>query len=130
MSGNKLIDQGRHYALVALAMDMYADWLRTGGAAVVKVFRGADFEACVSTMAALFREVHVRKPSASRGRSDEVFLVGLGYALPNELRPASSSRAAASGKTQGAGAVREVKKKDRALIDDMYDDDDGPAYAW
>jgi len=30
MSGNKIIDQGRHFYLVELALTMADDWLRTG----------------------------------------------------------------------------------------------------
>ena len=76
MSGNKLIDQGRHYNLVELACTMAADWLRTGGSAAFKVFRGDGFDECRASMSLLFREVHIRKPAASRGRSGEIFLVG------------------------------------------------------
>jgi 23S rRNA (uridine2552-2'-O)-methyltransferase len=76
MSGNKLIDQGRHYNLVELAFTMADDWLRTGGSAAFKVFRGEGFDECRTAMSLLFREVHIRKPAASRGRSDEIFLVG------------------------------------------------------
>lgn len=134
MSGNKLIDQGRHYNLVELAYTMAGDWLRTGGSAAFKVFRGEGFDECRATMSLLFREVHIRKPAASRGRSGEIFLVGLGFGLPSDVPDSSRADATLGGlyenKEGPKGAAKPVKKKDKAILDDMYDDDDGPAYAW
>jgi len=134
MSGNKIIDQGRHYYLVQLALTMATDWLRTGGSMAVKVFRGDGFDECLTAMSPLFREVHIRKPAASRGRSDEIFLVGLGFGVPNEKE--SNKHSHAPGKTnditqqEQPAANRATKKKEKALLDDMYGDDDAPAYAW
>ncbi|MEW6132310.1 MAG: RlmE family RNA methyltransferase [Pseudomonadota bacterium] len=78
LSGVKDADQAKHYALAELSLDFAVQWLKPDGAFVVKVFQGAGFEEFVRLARQNFRQVHVRKPDASRGESRENFLVGRG----------------------------------------------------
>ena len=88
MSGNKIIDSGRHYNLVALALEMADDWLRKGGAAAIKVFRGDGFEECRAAMMGMFREV--RSISISSGRVSGS--INTGFSSSIRFRSRSSSR--------------------------------------
>lgn len=78
LSGVKDADQAKHYDLAELALDFAVQWLKPDGAFVVKVFQGAGFEEFVRQARQTFRQVHVRKPEASRDESRENFLVGKG----------------------------------------------------
>lgn len=78
LSGVKEADQAKHYVLAELALEFAAQWLKPEGVLVVKVFHGQDFEAYVRLARQTFRQVHVRKPDASRDESRENFLVGKG----------------------------------------------------
>jgi 23S rRNA (uridine2552-2'-O)-methyltransferase len=78
LSGVKDADQAKHYGLAELALDFAVQWLKPDGAFVVKVFQGAGFEEFVRQARQAFRQVHIRKPDASRDESRENFLVGRG----------------------------------------------------
>jgi 23S rRNA (uridine2552-2'-O)-methyltransferase len=78
MSGVPTIDQARSSLLYELALE-FARWhLRPGGDFLVKAFHGAGFEELRAAMRAVFAQVQVRKPKASRDRSSEVYLLGRG----------------------------------------------------
>lgn len=81
LSGVKDSDQAKHYALAELALDFAVQWLKPEGALVVKVFQGAGFEEFVRAARQSFRQVHIRKPDASRDESRENFLVAKGLKL-------------------------------------------------
>jgi 23S rRNA (uridine2552-2'-O)-methyltransferase len=76
ISGIAAADQARHYALAEAALAFSGRLLKLSGALLVKVFQGADFNDFHSRMRNVFEEVHVRKPSSSRDRSAEVYLLG------------------------------------------------------
>ncbi|MDO5686273.1 MAG: 23S rRNA (uridine(2552)-2'-O)-methyltransferase RlmE [Neisseria sp.] len=76
MSGQAVTDQARSFYLAELALDFACNHLKTGGTFVVKVFQGAGFQEYVAAMRAVFAQVLIRKPKASRDRSNEVYLVG------------------------------------------------------
>ncbi len=78
LSGVKDADQAKHYGLAELALDFAVQWLKPDGAFVVKVFQGAGFEEFVRQARQVFRQVHIRKPDASRDESRENFLVAKG----------------------------------------------------
>lgn len=78
LSGVKDADQAKHYMLAELALEFAVQWLKPEGAFVVKVFHGPGFEEYVRQARQVFRQVHVRKPDASRDESRENFLVGKG----------------------------------------------------
>lgn len=77
ISGINLSDQARAMYLAELALDFAASHLKPGGAFLVKVFQGVGFEEYLRAMRSRFRRVTTRKPKASRGRSNELYLLGL-----------------------------------------------------
>ena len=64
--------------LAELALEFARDHLREDGNMLIKVFQGAGFMEYRTQMQQLFRAVHSRKPEASRDRSAEVYLLGVG----------------------------------------------------
>lgn len=81
MSGMDAVDQPRAMYLAELALDFSRQWLKPGGAMVVKVFQGEGFDAFLKECREAFDRVVVRKPGASRPRSREVYLLGTGRKL-------------------------------------------------
>lgn len=79
MSGMQAVDQPRSMYLAELALDMAKEALRPGGSIVFKVFQGEGFDQLLREMRADFTKVVTRKPSASRSRSREVYLVAKAY---------------------------------------------------
>ena len=78
ISGVKDVDQAGAAYLTELALEFSKDWLKPNGNFLVKVFIGAGFDDIVKTMRSHFDKVVTRKPKASRDRSSEVYLLGLG----------------------------------------------------
>ena len=78
ISGVKDVDQAGAAYLTELALEFSKEWLKPNGNFLVKVFIGAGFDDIVKTMRSHFEKVVTRKPKASRGRSSEVYLLGLG----------------------------------------------------
>lgn len=76
MSGVGAVDQPRAMYLAELALDFAERWLAPGGSYVVKVFHGEGFDNYVKNVRSMFEKVQVRKPSASRPRSREVYVLG------------------------------------------------------
>ena len=78
MSGVALVDQARAMHLAELSLEFALQWLKPGGNFLVKVFIGSGFDELVRTMRSQFDKVVTRKPKASRDRSAETYLLGLG----------------------------------------------------
>ncbi len=78
ISGVSSADQARAMYLAELALDFAVNHLAPGGSYVVKVFQGVGFEDYLKLMRSHFAKVVARKPKASRDRSSEQYLVGLG----------------------------------------------------
>ena len=78
ISGVKDVDQAGAAYLTELALEFSQDWLKPNGNFLVKVFIGAGFDDIVKTMRLHFDKVVTRKPKASRDRSSEVYLLGIG----------------------------------------------------
>ena len=78
ISGVKDVDQAGAAYLTELALEFSSEWLKPGGNFLVKVFIGSGFDEIVETMRLRFDKVVTRKPKASRDRSSEVYLLGLG----------------------------------------------------
>jgi len=76
MSGIQMTDQARVMDLAELTLDFAAQHLRPGGDMLVKVFQGAGYMELREAMRKIFEVMLIRKPSASRGRSAETFLLG------------------------------------------------------
>ena len=78
LSGIGISDQARSMYLAELALEFSVEQLNFGGNFLVKVFQGSGFEQFLYTMRTSFKQVVTRKPEASRGRSNEIYLLGLG----------------------------------------------------
>lgn len=78
ISGVKDVDQAGAAYLTELALDFSQEWLKPSGNFLVKVFIGAGFEEILQNMRQMFDKVVTRKPKASRDRSSEVYLLGIG----------------------------------------------------
>jgi 23S rRNA (uridine2552-2'-O)-methyltransferase len=78
LSGVAASDAARMADLVELALDFARRHLVPGGALVCKVFHGSGYSQLVERFKATFRVVKPFKPKASRDRSAETFLVGVG----------------------------------------------------
>lgn len=78
LSGIADADGARIENLVELAVDFARAHLRPEGALVAKVFHGPGYENLVRLFREHFRTVKPFKPKASRDRSSETFLVGIG----------------------------------------------------
>jgi 23S rRNA (uridine2552-2'-O)-methyltransferase len=79
MSGNKSIDQPNSIYLCELALDTAKAVLVKGGVFLVKVFQGEGFDAFNRDVQQHFEKVVIRKPKASRPRSNEVYILGKGF---------------------------------------------------
>ena len=75
MTGNTVTDQARSFYLCELAYDFAINHLKPGGHFLIKVFQGAGYEEYVKLLRESFAEVVVRKPKASRDRSNEIYLL-------------------------------------------------------
>ena len=78
LSGVGSVDAARISHLIELAVDFALQHLKPEGALVVKVFHGSGYSQLVQLFKDTFRVVKPIKPKASRDRSSENFLVGLG----------------------------------------------------
>ena len=78
MSGVALADQIRSMDLAELAADFSRQWLKPGGAMLIKLFQGAGFDDYLRSLRADFSRVTMRKPKASRARSREVYALAIG----------------------------------------------------
>jgi 23S rRNA (uridine2552-2'-O)-methyltransferase len=78
LSGIDTTDQARSVYLAELALEFALRHLGPEGAFLVKVFQGAGFIQYRNEMLKHFKALHVRKPKASRDRSAEVYLLGVG----------------------------------------------------
>ena len=79
MSGMPEVDQPRSMYLVELATELAERALAPGGAFITKVFQGEGFEPWFRQIRDRFDRVTTRKPSASRPRSREVYIVATGF---------------------------------------------------
>jgi 23S rRNA (uridine2552-2'-O)-methyltransferase len=78
LSGIASADSARVAHLIELAVDFAVYHLKSEGALVVKLFHGGSYDALVALFKANFRVVKAIKPKASRDKSSETFLVGMG----------------------------------------------------
>jgi len=78
LSGIESADAARISHLVELAVDFSRTHLKPEGALVAKVFHGSGYSELVQLFRQSFRIVKPHKPKASRDKSSETFLVGIG----------------------------------------------------
>ena len=79
MSGNKAVDQPRAIYLAELALDTAKTVLSKNGSFLVKLFHGEGFETYYQDVQSHFTKVIIRKPKASRPRSNEVYILAKGF---------------------------------------------------
>jgi 23S rRNA (uridine2552-2'-O)-methyltransferase len=82
LSGIESADAARIAHLVELAVDFASHHLKPDGALVVKLFHGSGYSDLVTLFKQTFKVVKPFKPKASRDKSSETFLVGLGLRSP------------------------------------------------
>jgi 23S rRNA (uridine2552-2'-O)-methyltransferase len=78
LSGIESSDAARVAHLVELALDFALAHLKPGGALVCKAFHGSGYSQLAKLFKNSFRVVKPIKPKASRDRSSETFLIGIG----------------------------------------------------
>ncbi len=78
LSGIESADAARVAHLVELAVAFSQQHLRPEGALVVKLFHGSGYSQLVQLFRDAFRTVKPFKPKASRDKSSETFLIGIG----------------------------------------------------
>jgi 23S rRNA (uridine2552-2'-O)-methyltransferase len=81
LSGVEVSDAARIAHLVELALEFCQQHLKPQGALVTKVFHGSGYSQLVKAFKHQFRIVKPIKPKASRDKSSETFLVGIGLKL-------------------------------------------------
>ena len=86
LSGIESADSARITHLVELAVDFAQYHLTPQGALVCKVFHGSGYSQLVKLFKTTFRVVKPIKPKASRDKSSETFLVGIGLKSPAQAR--------------------------------------------
>ena len=79
MSGNKEVDQPRAIYLGELALDAAHSILVKGGTFLIKMFQGVGFDEYHNQVKQHFNSVVIRKPKASRARSNEVYILAKGF---------------------------------------------------
>lgn len=82
LSGIESADAARISHLVELAIEFSIRHMKPEGSLVVKVFHGSGYSQLVKLFKETFRVVKPLKPKASRDKSSETFLVGMGLKSP------------------------------------------------
>lgn len=77
ISGIVANDQAKSMHLAELALLFAVEQLNLDGNFLVKVFQGSEFDSYLCEMRSLFKNVLIRKPKASRNRSNELYLLGM-----------------------------------------------------
>ncbi len=75
MSGIRTADQAAAMYLCELALDLASKVLSPGGDFLIKVFHGEGFDEYLRDVRGRFEKVQMRKPSSSRDRSREQYLL-------------------------------------------------------
>jgi 23S rRNA (uridine2552-2'-O)-methyltransferase len=78
LSGMREIDLPKSIYLMELALDFAGSMLNSGGSLLVKGFQGEGIDGFRATMKSMFSKVKTCKPRASRDRSREFYLLGVG----------------------------------------------------
>ncbi|MES2632869.1 MAG: RlmE family RNA methyltransferase [Pseudomonadota bacterium] len=78
LSGIESADAARMAHLIELAIDFSQAHMKPEGALVTKMFHGSGYSQLVKTFKETFRVVKPLKPKASRDKSSETFVIGMG----------------------------------------------------
>jgi 23S rRNA (uridine2552-2'-O)-methyltransferase len=87
LSGIESADAARIAHLIELAVEFSQQHMKTEGALVVKAFHGSGYSQLAKLFKETFRVVKPIKPKASRDKSSETFLVGIGLKHRNLANP-------------------------------------------
>lgn len=79
-TGVAVTDQARSIELAEAALEVAEQVLRPRGAFFVKVFQGPDFKGYLEVVRRKFLTARVVVPEATRKESQEVFVLGVGFA--------------------------------------------------
>jgi 23S rRNA (uridine2552-2'-O)-methyltransferase len=79
MSGLPAVDMPRAMFLCELALDLSTRVLKPGGDFLIKIFQGEGFDEFHKSVRQQFDKVQMRKPTSSRDRSREQYLLGRGF---------------------------------------------------
>lgn len=79
MSGTPAVDMPRAMFLCELALDLATRVLRPGGDFLIKIFQGEGFDVYLKEVRSKFDKVQMRKPTSSRDRSREQYLLARGF---------------------------------------------------
>lgn len=77
ISGIVASDQAKSMHLAQLALIFAVEQLNLDGNFLVKVFQGGDFDSYLREVRSHFKSVVIRKPKASRDRSNELYLLAM-----------------------------------------------------
>ncbi|MFP3985010.1 MAG: RlmE family RNA methyltransferase [Candidatus Bathyarchaeia archaeon] len=83
ISGVWEVDHARQIDLAYESLKLASTILREGGNFFVKVFQGDLFQDFVKKVKRLFVRVEIMKPKASRTKSAEIFVLGIGFKKAN-----------------------------------------------
>jgi 23S rRNA (uridine2552-2'-O)-methyltransferase len=92
LSGIESADAARIAHLVELAVEFAQAHMKPEGALVCKLFHGSGYSQLVKLFKETFKVVKPLKPKASRDKSSETFLVGIG--LKQALSPSDAGQSA------------------------------------
>ena len=84
MSGVRTADQAAAMYLCELALDLASKVLRPGGDFLIKIFHGDGFDDYLRDVRKRFDKVQMRKPTSSRDRSREQYLLARGMRAVDE----------------------------------------------
>lgn len=74
------VDCARSIGLVEFAVYLAENGaLKKGGSLLAKVFEGPGYQEFLKDFRTKFSKVHIHKPKATRARSREIYLLGLGF---------------------------------------------------
>lgn len=85
-SGIKATDEARSLALARRALEIASAWGGISSHFAAKLFMGGDFEEFRCQVRAVYEEVKIVRPQATRATSTEVYVVGLRRRHPREAR--------------------------------------------
>jgi 23S rRNA (uridine2552-2'-O)-methyltransferase len=81
-TGQRAVDRLRAAGLAEAVLDLLPEVLAAGGAAVIKLVRGAE-AAVVAAARRCFASVRMSRPQASRAGSSEIYLIATGFRPPD-----------------------------------------------
>jgi 23S rRNA (uridine2552-2'-O)-methyltransferase len=106
--GRKEVDQARSLALVLAAWSWAEVLLKSGGHFLYKIFQSAEAEDFNRNLGEKFNKIELLKPKATRGRSREIFGLGLGFKPGGCLETAAAGSSSQKVEHPGRGAGRAI----------------------